>query len=65
MRLSVYGECCPECGHILSNDRTSCSFCQWSTDVDQNDDHTTDSLLDDKYIHFIENQSLADELLNI
>jgi len=34
-------------------------------DVDQNDDHTTDFLIDDKYIHFIENESLADEVLNI
>jgi len=64
MRLSVYEECCPECGHILSNDRACCSFCHWSTNVDQNNNHTIDFLIDDKYIHFIENQTIADELLN-
>ena len=62
MRLSVYEECCPECGHILSNDRTSCSFCQWSTDVDQNNSRTTDSLMDDKYTHFNRNQSFTEKL---
>ena len=24
-------ECCPECGHMLTNDKTMCPFCQWTT----------------------------------
>ena len=24
-----YEECCPECGHLLTNDRKMCSFCDW------------------------------------
>ena len=65
MRLSVYEECCPECGHILSNDRANCSFCRWSPDVDQSNHRTIDALMEDTYTHFIENQSFTDELLDI
>jgi RNA polymerase subunit RPABC4/transcription elongation factor Spt4 len=28
-------ECCPECGHLLSTNRSICPFCDWEEDSDQ------------------------------
>ena len=30
----MYRECCPECGHLLSNDRSVCPFCCWDESSD-------------------------------
>ena len=30
----MYRECCPECGHLLSNDRSACPFCSWNESSD-------------------------------
>ena len=31
----MFGECCPECGHLLSKNRNMCPFCNWDEDSDQ------------------------------
>ena len=31
----MYRECCPECGHLLSNSRNACPFCNWDESSDQ------------------------------
>ena len=31
----MFGECCPECGHLLSNNRSTCAFCGWDDNFDQ------------------------------
>ena len=31
----MFGDCCPECGHLLSNNRSKCSFCKWDDNIDQ------------------------------
>lgn len=31
----MFGDCCPECGHLLSNNRNKCSFCEWDESIDQ------------------------------
>jgi hypothetical protein len=28
-------ECCPECGHLLSRNRSVCPFCDWGEDSDE------------------------------
>ena len=35
MATLLFDECCPECGHLLTNDRTRCPFCPWSSLRDQ------------------------------
>ena len=31
----MFGDYCPECGHLLSNNRNKCPFCEWDENVDQ------------------------------
>ena len=31
----MFGDYCPECGHLLSNNRNKCLFCDWDEDTDQ------------------------------
>jgi hypothetical protein len=31
----MLGDCCPECGHLLSNNRNKCPFCDWDENIDQ------------------------------
>ena len=31
----MFGECCPECGHLLSSNRSKCSYCGWDESIDQ------------------------------
>ncbi len=31
----MFGDCCPECGHLLSNNRSKCPFCNWDENLDQ------------------------------
>ena len=31
----MFGECCPECGHLLSINRKICPFCNWDENFDQ------------------------------
>ncbi len=31
----MFGDCCPECGHLLSNNRNKCPFCDWDEHFDQ------------------------------
>jgi hypothetical protein len=31
----MYTECCPECGHLLSINRSVCPFCEWDENFDQ------------------------------
>ena len=31
----MFAECCPECGHLLSNNRKECPFCKWDESFDQ------------------------------
>lgn len=31
----MYTECCPECGHLLSTNRSGCPFCEWDENFDQ------------------------------
>lgn len=30
MASLLFDECCPECGHLLTNNRAECPFCWWS-----------------------------------
>lgn len=38
-------ECCPECGHILSNDRTFCSFCHWTDNPCRYEEKLADEII--------------------
>ena len=29
----MIGECCPECGHLLSKSRKACLFCEWDESI--------------------------------
>lgn len=31
----MHRECCPECGHMLSKNRSVCPFCGWDENSDQ------------------------------
>jgi len=31
----MFGECCPECGHLLSANRSKCPYCGWDDNFDQ------------------------------
>jgi hypothetical protein len=31
----MFRECCPECGHLLSKNRSGCPFCNWDENSDQ------------------------------
>ncbi len=31
----MFGECCPECGHLLSKNRSVCPYCGWDEDDDK------------------------------
>ena len=31
----MYRECCLECGHLLSKNRSVCPFCDWEENPDQ------------------------------
>ena len=31
----MFGECCPECGHLLSANRSKCPYCGWDETFDQ------------------------------
>ena len=31
----MFRENCPECGHLLSNNRSTCPFCNWDENADQ------------------------------
>ena len=31
----MFGDCCPECGHLLSNNQNKCAFCDWDEHNDQ------------------------------
>jgi hypothetical protein len=31
----MFGDCCPECGHLLSNNQNKCPFCDYDENVDQ------------------------------
>jgi len=31
----MLGDCCPECGHLLSKNRNKCPFCEWDESFDQ------------------------------
>ncbi len=31
----MFGDCCPECGHLLINNRNKCPFCEWDESFDQ------------------------------
>lgn len=47
MDTMLFRECCPECGHMLTNDRTQCPFCHWSmVDIQTNAAYKEISLMD-------------------
>ena len=31
----MFEDCCPECGHLLSKNRSVCPFCGWDENLDQ------------------------------
>jgi len=31
----MFGDCCPECGHLLSKKRRECPFCDWDENIDR------------------------------
>lgn len=66
----LFEECCPECGHILPNNRSSCVFCSWSSLNSQSNNpmdelYTIDELYADGDFSFVipENKTLGTQAI--
>ena len=55
----MFGECCPECGHLLSTNRNMCPFCNW----DENSDQYSYSLKVEKDLSYLASDELSQDQL--